>query len=854
MAATKADWGHWGLILGAEGDLLPVAPAGSPPTEHSKIEAFGKVPSALTPDGRAFGIAKWTKKVISAAETEMWSNDSRLSICVRASAIRAFDIDITDEPLALEIGDIFRTALRDPIAVRTRANSTKFLIPFRLAGQHTKRIIDCGESGRIELLGDGQQWLAVGQHESGVPYEWVPSTPYDIPELTLEEVDRIWTELEQFGVAKPTSSPETAAPAVLATEIPTADLDILQSALTYPPLVSAAADNDAWSEVGYALLSTQCYTLWEEFCQRAPNYQTGDALAWWRAHQDAEPCTDYSHIVKMAKELGFQMAAFGVLTEEELIADHDSPSSIAEYIGSLPDKHYDTTDLSNAHRLKDAFGGQKIIVVHGIFHSWTGKYWRASESEAFRSAADLTNLLQIEITNAQAKFDSLIYGNQGWIDLDIGSISRPDQSQAVKQFRATATGGQILAAAEHVDALRKWQKACEQVAVQNRAVELLKKTMEPYDPIILDSPRYLFNVLNGTIDLRSGLLLPHEPRDFITKISRTEYAPGAECPIFEAFILDIFAGDTDMVSFMQRWFGYAMTAETREQKILLHIGGGSNGKSTLLDAISRVMGEYGKTAAPNLLTAQNDRHPTEIAELFGRRLVTAHESDDGAILRESFIKQATGGDMLSGRFMRQDFFEFAPTHKLQLLTNHKPQVRGQDHAIWRRILLVWYSRRYGSEAAVTEGSANALGDQALGDKLELERKGILAWMVRGAIEWYKQGLNPPLKVAEAGREYQNEQDRMAMFVEERCFYEASAWSAIDSLYSAYASWARSSGYNSLSKQKFVTELERVMGQRFNRSIQRSGKSTAKGVKGIQLDPDGAGGGVRFLQSVPEDLL
>jgi putative DNA primase/helicase len=167
---------------------------------------------------------------------------------------------------------------------------------------------------------------------------------------------------------------------------------------------------------------------------------------------------------------------------------------------------------------------------------------------------------------------------------------------------------------------------------------------------------------------------------------------------------------------------------------------------------------------------------------------------------------------------------------------------------------VKYQRRYGSAAAVAEGSANAVGDARLGDKLELERKGILAWMVRGAVEWYKQGLNPPESVIEAGREYQNEQDRMASFVEERCVYDPDAWTSNETLHDSYTVWARRSGFVALSKFKFMSELERVMGPRFSRAKRREGgNEAARGVRGIRLNPDMAGGTV-FGQSSPEDLL
>jgi P4 family phage/plasmid primase-like protien len=782
--------------------MLPVAPAGSPPTPKSKITAFGKIPSALTSDGRGYGIAKWQSKTITPQELAVWAADPRLSFCVRCAAVRAIDIDITEPETARAAAltvELFFNNLGLCWAERLRSNSPKCLFALRMDGVFHKRIIDAGERGRIEFLGDGQQFVACGSHPSGVEYEWTEFS--DIPTLTPDQFEDLWGLLaSQFGVSTDAAAP-AGATFTPATEISAADRDALMDALEWPPLIAAAEDNDTWSEVGYALLSIGAVDLWMNFCASAPKYDADAAMAWWRAHQDATPRTDFTHIILMAKRLGYKTVEFGDLIANPM-AD-DEKSSLEGLIGELPEKHFAITDQANAHRLKDAFGGRRIIVVNGGFFSWTGRYWKGDDTEAYRCAAELTNIIGHEID------------------------ANPNSPDAAP--------------------LRKWQMACEQVSVQNRAVELLRKTMEPYEAINLDSAKHLFNVSNGTIDLRTGLLQPHEPRDFITRIARVPYEPDAPCPVFEGFILGIMGGDAEMVSFLQRWFGYGMTAETREQKIMLHIGGGSNGKSTLLEAIARVMGEYGKTAAPNLLTSNGDRHPTEIAELFGRRLVTAHESDDGAVLRESFIKQATGGDPLSGRFMRQDFFEFFPTHKLQLLTNHKPQIRGQDHAIWRRILLVWYTQRYGTREAVEAGLASAVGDPKLTEKLELERKGILAWLVRGAIEWYRDGLNPPASVIEAGLQYQREQDRTACFVAERCQLSADFWSAIDDLYHEYRDWSYSCGYHATSVQKFVTELERVMGPAFKRASQNG----RRGAFGIALNPDN---GFRSSSSNSEDLV
>jgi putative DNA primase/helicase len=365
-----------------------------------------------------------------------------------------------------------------------------------------------------------------------------------------------------------------------------------------------------------------------------------------------------------------------------------------------------------------------------------------------------------------------------------------------------------------------------------------------------DKDSFLFNVENGTVDLRTGELRKHSQIDLITRVAPIAYDGAAEAPRFEQFLLEIMDNDAARVAFIQRWFGYCATGETSEQKMVLHIGPGANGKSTLLDAVGSVFGEYAGTAPPGLLTAPtSDRHPAEIADLAGRRLVTAHESDEGSILREALLKQATGGDRLKARFMRQDFFEFSPTHKLQLLTNHKPTVRGQDYALWRRLLLVWYKVSFGAATDVIAGIAQRERDMSLGMKLAAEKVGIFNWVVKGAVEWYKNGLNPPDSVIEASAAYRVEQDRLMLFVSDVCILDSEAFTPINGpfgLYGAYTRWCKENGYHAIASSRFANEIERVPGiTRGRRDTEENGvRKSQLGVQGLSVNLEGDGGGFK----------
>ena len=211
-----------------------------------------------------------------------------------------------------------------------------------------------------------------------------------------------------------------------------------------------------------------------------------------------------------------------------------------------------------------------------------------------------------------------------------------------------------------------------------------------------DSDHWKINVSNGTIDLKTGQLMAFNKEDKITKLCPVEYDTNATCPIWDNFLHEIFDGRIDLISFIYRYLGYSLTGSVREQKLIFLYGTGANGKSTFLNTIQRMMGTYSKQAAPELLVAsKSGRHPTEVADLMGARLVVSAEIDRGKSLAEASIKQMTGGDPIKARYMKQDFFEFLPTHKLWLAANHKPIIKGNDEGFGEGYF--WFPLRSASQ-------------------------------------------------------------------------------------------------------------------------------------------------------------
>ena len=340
--------------------------------------------------------------------------------------------------------------------------------------------------------------------------------------------------------------------------------------------------------------------------------------------------------------------------------------------------------------------------------------------------------------------------------------------------------------------LLKWEDAKRISA----SLELAKS--EPDVPILpgdLDCDPMLLNCPDCTIDLRTGKALEHRREDYLTKLCPVPFDPAATCPLWLKVLDRIMDGNQDLVSYLQRVVGYCLTGDVREQVLWFFHGVGANGKSTFLNVIRALMGGYAMQSVSELLMAKtNESHPTERADLCGRRLVCTIETDDGKRLAESLLKQLTGGDTVRARKMHQDFFEFAPTWKIILAANHKPVVKGTDHAIWRRIKLVPFTVTIPPE----EKDAN------LAEKLKLELPGILAWGVPGCLDWQRSGMQEPEEIRAATDAYRAEQDTLAAFIVGCCVSIREARVQASRLFDAYQAW---SGDRWTTQKSFTQKME-----------------------------------------------
>jgi P4 family phage/plasmid primase-like protien len=450
-------------------------------------------------------------------------------------------------------------------------------------------------------------------------------------------------------------------------------------------------------------------------------------------------------------------------------APPDAPGPAPALTRPEPDGH-PLTDVGNAERLLERYG--EHLRYAPLWHRWLvydGIRWvpdadecrvRACAKETVRQMArDALGLLDGDPTGAKALF---------------GHAAR---CEAAGRLAAMVTVAQSFA----------------QVWVT---------------PDELDADPWLLNCRNGTVDLRTGARRPHRPADLLTKLAPVDYDPAAACPRWERFIAEVTCDDRELAEYIRRAIGHSLTGDVSEQAVYFPYGKGSNGKSTLLNTVKAAAGEYAMQAKDDLLLVKRgESHPTELADLYRRRLVVSTEVEDGRRLAEALVKQLTGGERIRARRMREDFWEFDPTHKVWVAANHKPEIRGTDFAIWRRIRLIPFDATfYDRPEDVPAGQPPRLKDATLADTLRTELPGVLAWAIRGCVAWRQDGITVPGRVHQATAQYREEMDVLAAFLEDRCEGLPQASAPASALYQAYDAWCGTNGEKAESQRKFGDRL------------------------------------------------
>jgi len=323
----------------------------------------------------------------------------------------------------------------------------------------------------------------------------------------------------------------------------------------------------------------------------------------------------------------------------------------------------------------------------------------------------------------------------------------------------------------------------------------------PVLPGQLDAQPYLLNVMNGTIDLRTGELREHRREDLITKLAPVAYDPEARCPLWDDFLERVLP-DPEVRACFQRLVGHSACGDPREEKLPFVYGPPGSGKSTAMDAVAGALGnDYVSMADFSTFLAGGSSGPrNDIARLAGSRIVISLEVDDGKRFAEALVCQLVGGDTVSARFLYQEAFEFRPTFVPWLVANHRPHISSTDSPMWRRILLIPFDQAIPPEERDPEIKALLRNPEYAG-------AAVLAWIVEGALEWQRQGLNPPAPVLALTEEYRRESDPLREFLEERCTLDPSAQATNPEIWTAYQEWAKEAGEKyPLGRKRFSQAL------------------------------------------------
>jgi putative DNA primase/helicase len=439
-----------------------------------------------------------------------------------------------------------------------------------------------------------------------------------------------------------------------------------------------------------------------------------------------------------------------------LKTDDDSQRILDQILPGKQSMAYKYTDSGNAERFADALQGKYLYVPEQkTWYRYTGKHW--AEDVESSIVQDAINCLR----QAQKAALSIV-------DDEI-------RSREIRWLLSSESHSKLTAA------LNLLSSFPSMVARINQ----------------FDADDMLLNVQNGTIDLRSGILRPHDRNDYITKICNVDYIPDAESQLFNSFIDEITESNADKIKYLQKLLGYCCTGKTSEEEFFQAKGSGSNGKTKLFETVKYCLGSYAITASPDILMQKDlSGIPNDIARLQGARMVLTSEPDPGKKFSDNAIKSLTGGDTLTARFLHREFFEFTMKAKIIMLTNHEIRAIGTDHGLWRRMTVIPFSYTVPEEKR----------DKNLQEKLYADAQAVLTWMVQGCLIWQKEGLEQPKELKQAKSEYRHAQDAVGLFLEDNCIEDPKTKISATELYRAYTRWCSETGEYEISQRLFGSRL------------------------------------------------
>lgn len=730
---------------------------------------------------------------------------------ILADGLAGADIDIPVPILAAQV-EALAAAKLGGTALRRIGRAPKSLLLYRTATPLPKMetpelLLPDGTKVQVEILGAGQQFVAYGVHpDTGADYEWPEAGPDVVPLSDLPEVTEIalrgfltsaeallraaggLTQKEREKAEKAASGgaeePERGTTTSSSTSSSSGRRSGAGGDTFFKQVNQAALDGlDAWvpklfpraqrqATGAYRVSSADLGRAFEEDLSVHPA-----GVQDFGPRRGLSPCDVLMEFggAPSVQEAAFKLCEFlGRAPTDFGWKDASKPKKAKPSANPRDLDGFDLTEdgvaLAFLRRFKDHL---RYCHHTGAWYQWNDSIWRREETKLAFS----------------------------WARLVCREIAREADTDG--KLRATLARAATAA-------------AVERFAQSDRAFAVTSE--------IWDRDQWLLGTPGGTVDLRTGERQPAKQGDYITKATAVAPAPQMQCQTWLAFLREATAGDKALMRFLQQWCGYCLTGITREHALLFIYGPGGNGKSVFLNTVAAVLGDYCRTASMDTFTASpGDRHSTDIAMLRGARLVTATETEEGRAWAEARIKQMTGGDPVTARFMRQDFFTFTPQFKLTIAGNHKPALRNVDDGARRRFNIVPFLHK------------PTQPDRQLEEKLRAEWPGILGWIIDGCLDWQNNGLVRPKVVVEATEEYFAAQDTIGRWLAERCILEPHLEEKPGRLVADCRTWAANNGEAPPTPPQFRGALERTNGIRYAmiRGIQHA--------KGIGLRPEpGAG--------------
>lgn len=445
---------------------------------------------------------------------------------------------------------------------------------------------------------------------------------------------------------------------------------------------------------------------------------------------------------------------------------------------------------------------QAVAMQEGEHHEQNGVYEPAvaSEPPERELRTELGNARRIvRLHGADMRYSAsrgwVIWDGKRWKPDDTGEADRRAQAAIVSMLDEAKTMG----ASEDAESLVKWAIKSQKAGVIEASLRLARtQTAVSVTPAAFDKEPYLLNVDNGTLDLRTGQLRPHRREDLITKVCPVKYEPSAFSPLWQETV-EKFLPDPEIRSFVQRYLGSCLTGDPSDQAFAVFCGGGGNGKTTILETATRILGDYFVGTPFSTLTAKRDQSGStaDLASLAGARFVLAAEPPERITLNASTVKYLTGGDTITARLLYRDFFSFVPQFKLALMTNFRPNIEENSHAIWRRVHLVPFNVRIQDSERI-EGFKERIWEEG--------REGAFRWLVEGCMEWQTERLSPPDAIRAANAEYRSEEDEFGSFLEEKTADISTAVTRASALVSAYNKWAKENGADGMSAKALAGKL------------------------------------------------